>query len=169
MAFTVSLLLTLNKVESKVFCLTDSPPLTDCLQPLTLRCNVATLAICYRYFHANCSSELANYMPRFSTHSHTHSYTRVNQYLHSFFLSTGKLWNSTESVFSSSYDFKTPAILIQPPLSYYSFFYREPAIASGLIFITLFIALGQLFNSIKKSLGTTGISTRTIVIHNLYK
>ena len=69
----------LNKVESKAFHLIDSPPLTDCLQPLTLRRNVASLAIFYRYFHANCSFELVNCMPpplprprrtRFSTYLH---------------------------------------------------------------------------------------------------
>ena len=46
----------LNKVESKAIRLIDSPL-------LTLRCNVASLFICYRYFHVNCSSELANCMP----------------------------------------------------------------------------------------------------------
>ena len=51
---------TLNKVESKAFRLIDSPLLTDCLQPPTLHRNVASLAIFYRYFHANCSSELVS-------------------------------------------------------------------------------------------------------------
>ena len=100
----------LNKIESKAFCLTDSLPLTDCFQTLTLCHNVASLTIFYRYFHANCSFELANCMlpslpqPRrtwFSTHSHPYSvhlpYARVNQYLHSFFPSTDKLWNSLSS------------------------------------------------------------------------
>ena len=39
------------------------PSLTDCLQPHTLRHNVASLAIFYCYFHANRSSELASCMP----------------------------------------------------------------------------------------------------------
>ena len=42
----------LSKVESKAFHLVDSPPLTDSLQLLTLRRNVASLVIFYRYFHA---------------------------------------------------------------------------------------------------------------------
>ena len=95
---------TLNKVESKAIRLTDFPPLIDCLQSHTLRHNVASLAIFYRYFHANCSSELANYMPsplpwprltRFFTRSHPYfvhlPYATVNYYLHSCFPSTGKL------------------------------------------------------------------------------
>ena len=108
----------LNKVESKVFRLIDSPPLTDCLQPLTHCCNVVSLAIFYYYFHVNCSFELANCMPhplpsphctQLSTYSHTYSvhllYARVNQYLHSSFPSTGKLWISIpEPVFPPSYD-----------------------------------------------------------------
>ena len=108
----------LNKIESKTFRLIDSPLLTECLQRLTLGRNVAYLAIFYRSFHVNCSSELANCMPplfprshstRFSVRSHLYSvhppYARVNQYLHSFFPSTGKLWNSLpESVFPPSYE-----------------------------------------------------------------
>ncbi len=65
------------------------------------------LSIFYRYFHANCSSELANCMPlllprprrtRLSSQAHFYTvqtpYARVNQYLHSFFRFTGRLWNS---------------------------------------------------------------------------
>ena len=53
----------LNRVESKAFHLINSPPLTDCLDYLRHRHNVASLSIFYRYFHADCSSELANCMP----------------------------------------------------------------------------------------------------------
>ena len=52
----------LNRVESKAFRLTNSP-LTDCLQPLSHRRNVASLAFFYRYYHANCSSDLVNCVP----------------------------------------------------------------------------------------------------------
>ena len=52
----------LNRVESKAFCLINSPPLTDCLDSLSHRHNVASLSIFYHYFHAECSSELGNYM-----------------------------------------------------------------------------------------------------------
>merc|ERR1711980_11675 len=108
----------LDRVESKALRLINSPPLTSCVLPLKLRRNVASLSISYRYFHANCSSELANCMPpplprprctRLSTLSHSYAVqtpnARVNQYLHSFIPSTGKLWNSLPwSVFPPSYD-----------------------------------------------------------------
>merc|ERR1711980_84880 len=53
----------LDRVESKAFRLINSPPLTNCVLPLKLRRNVASLSVLYRYSHANCSSELANCMP----------------------------------------------------------------------------------------------------------
>ena len=49
----------LNRMESKAFRLISSPPLTDCLDCLSHRRNVASLSIFYRYFHADCSSEFA--------------------------------------------------------------------------------------------------------------
>ena len=83
----------LNRVESKVFCLINSSPLTDCLQPLSHCRNIASLALFYRYFHANCSSDLANCVPpllprprctRLASSSHPYSVhlsnARVNQY-----------------------------------------------------------------------------------------
>ncbi len=53
----------LNRVESKAFRLINSPPLTDCILPLNIRREFASLSIFYRYFQGNCSSELANCMP----------------------------------------------------------------------------------------------------------
>ncbi len=108
----------LNSVESKAFRLIRSPALTSSLLPLKSRREVASLSIFYRYFHANCSSELANCMPPLllcSRHTHlstqAHSYTlqipfaRVNQYCDSFFLSTVKVWNCLPaSVFPPVYD-----------------------------------------------------------------
>ena len=93
-------------------------PLTDCLDSLNHRRNVAFLSIFYCYFYVDCSSELANCMPtslprpcctRLSTSFHPYSVhlpnERVNQYLHSFIPHTGKLWNSLPlSVFPSVYD-----------------------------------------------------------------
>ena len=74
--------------------------------------SVASLSIFYLYFHADCSSELAKCMPRFtrlSTSSHPYSVhlpnARVYQYLHSFILYIGKLWNSLAlSIFPPAYD-----------------------------------------------------------------
>ncbi len=94
----------LDRVESKAFRLISFPPLTSCLLPLKSRCSDASLSIFYRYFHANCSSVLANCMPplfprpcctRLSSQAHPYTvqtpFAKVNQYLHSFFLVTGKL------------------------------------------------------------------------------
>ena len=111
----------LDKVEKKAFRLISSPPLTDCLHSLLHRRGVASLSIFYRYFHANCSSELANCMPpplrrprptRLSTSAHPYSvqipHARVNQYRDSFFPSTGELWNSLPaSVFPPAYNLNT--------------------------------------------------------------
>ena len=41
----------LNRMESKAFRLLNSLPLTDCLDYLSHRCNVASLSLFYSYFH----------------------------------------------------------------------------------------------------------------------
>ena len=111
----------LNRMEPKAFRQINSPPLTDCLDTLSHCFNVASLSIFYRYFHADCSSELANCMPyplprphctRLSTSFHPYSVhlpnARVNQYLHSFIPYTGKLCNSFPlSVFPPAHDFNS--------------------------------------------------------------
>ncbi len=108
----------LSRLESNAFRLMNSPPLTDCILPLILRRNVVSLSIFYRYFHANCSFELANCMPaplprprctKLSSQAHPFTiqipYTRVNQHLQSFIPVTCKLWKSLPfSVFPPSYD-----------------------------------------------------------------
>ena len=107
----------INRVESKAFCLINSPPLTDCLNPFNHHHHVASLSLFCCYFHADCSSELANCMPpslpwpHCTSRSTSHPYSvhlynaRVNQYLHSFVPYTGKLWDSiTLCVFPSAYD-----------------------------------------------------------------
>ena len=53
-----------KQVESKAFRLINCP-LTDCLDFLSHRRNAVCLSIFYRFFHADCSSELANCMPPF--------------------------------------------------------------------------------------------------------
>ena len=111
----------LRRVESKVFRLINSPPLTDSLDSLSHRRIVASLSIFYRYFLADCSSELANCIPpllprprytRLSTSSYPYSVhlpnARVNQYLHSLLPYTGKICNSlTLSVFPPAYDLRS--------------------------------------------------------------
>ena len=107
----------LNWVESKAFHLINSPPLTDCLDSLSHLCNVASLSLFYCYFHADCSSKLANCMPlsllrpHYTRLSNSHPYSvhlsnaRVNQYLPFFIPYTGNLWNSLPlSIFLLAYD-----------------------------------------------------------------
>ncbi len=76
----------LNRVESKAFLLINSPPLTDCILPLNLRHNVASLSIFCRYFQANCSSELANWQQ-------LHASTSPAASLHKTFLSSSSLYS----------------------------------------------------------------------------
>ena len=49
----------LHRMESKAFRIIKTSPPTDCFQPLSHHRNVASLAIFYRYFHADCSIDLA--------------------------------------------------------------------------------------------------------------
>ena len=107
----------LNRMESKALRLIKSPSLTDCLDSLSRRRNVASLFLFYLYVHADCSSELANCMPpplprprcpRLSISFHPYSVhlpnARVNQYLFSFILYTDKLWNTFPlSIFPLAY------------------------------------------------------------------
>ena len=94
----------LNRVELKAFRLINSSPLTDCLQPSNHRSKVASLALFYRYFQANCSSDLVNCMPpllpqlrytKLASSSHPYSdhlsNARINQYSQSFIPFSGKL------------------------------------------------------------------------------
>ena len=87
----------LNRVESKACRLINSSPLTDCLQPLSHCRNIASLALFYRDFNANCSADLANCIPsllqrprctRLASSSHPYSVhlcnARVNQNPQSF-------------------------------------------------------------------------------------
>ena len=111
----------LNRVESKAIRLINSPPLTDSLQPLSLRRNVASLSLFYRYFNGHCSSELSACIPpplrrarstRLATHSHPYavqlSNARVGRYSQSFMYATGQLWNCLPlSVFPSTYDLQS--------------------------------------------------------------
>lgn len=50
-----------QRMESKAICFINLPSLIECFQFLTLRRNIAPLAVFYRYFHEYCS-ELVNRM-----------------------------------------------------------------------------------------------------------
>ena len=111
----------LNRVESKAFRLINSRPLTDSLQPLSLRRNVASLSLFYRYYHGHCSSELSESIPpplrrvrntRLAANSHPFSVqlsnARVNRYSQSFMHATGQLWNCLPlSVFPPAFDLQS--------------------------------------------------------------
>ena len=53
----------LNRVESKSCRPINSSPLNDWFQPLSLRQNVASLSVFYRFFNAYCTIDVANCMP----------------------------------------------------------------------------------------------------------
>ena len=108
----------LDRVESKAFRLINNPNLTSSLDPLSLRRNVSSLSLFYRYFFGRCSVELAGCVPpplarprntRQASSSHNYCVevvnARVNRYNDCFFPSTSKLWNSLPaSVFPNSYN-----------------------------------------------------------------
>ena len=68
----------LHRVELKAFCLVNSSPLADWLQLLSHHRNVASVAKFYRYFHANCSSDVANCMPPLLLGSFTVAFRYIN-------------------------------------------------------------------------------------------
>ena len=92
--------------------------LTSTLDPLSLRCKVASLSLFYRYYFGHCSDELAACIPppmarsrstRQATFAHNYcvelSNTRINQFGDGFFPSTFHLWNSLpSSVFPASFN-----------------------------------------------------------------
>jgi len=108
----------LDRVESKAFRLIDDPTLTSSLDSLSLRRNVASLSLFYRYFHGHCSEELASCVPpplrrprstRQATTSHRFSVdianSRINRFSDCFFPTVSRLWNSLpSSVFPNSYN-----------------------------------------------------------------
>ena len=87
----------LNRLESKAFRLINSTPLTDCLDSLSHRRNVAYLSILYCYFYADCSSELANCMPPPS-----HSFAAQDFLLFFIFILSIYLMQELTSIFTLS-------------------------------------------------------------------
>ena len=94
------------------------PELACKLQPLSIRRDVASLSLLYRYFHGHCSSELSSLVPpvrtfnrrtRLSTNSHPLTLSvptsEKSFYARSFFPRTSTLWNSlSPSCFPSEYN-----------------------------------------------------------------
>lgn len=60
--------------QSKTPRFISPPPLTDSHLPLRFRRHVVSISILYRYFHAGCSSNLANCMPQPSCCLATHAF-----------------------------------------------------------------------------------------------
>ena len=108
----------LDRVESKAIRLISDPSLTSTLDPLSLRCKVASLSLFYRYYFGHCSDELAACIPppmarprstRQATFAHNYcvelSNARINRFSDGFFPSTSHLWNSLPSaVFPASFN-----------------------------------------------------------------
>ena len=97
----------LDRVESKAVRLISSPRLTSNLEPLSLRRQVASLSLFYRYYFGHCSRELIGCVPpplprprntRQAVSCHQHCVkidnSRIARYDVCFFPSTSKLWNS---------------------------------------------------------------------------
>ena len=108
----------LDRVESKAIRLIGNPSLTLTLDPLALRCKVASLSLFYRYYFGHCSDEMATCIPPPMTRprstwqaSFAHNYcvelsnARINRFSDGFFPSTSRLWNSLpSSVFPASFN-----------------------------------------------------------------
>ena len=95
----------LDRVESKAIRLISSPRLTSNLEPLSLRRQVASLSLFYRYYFGQCSHELIGCVPpppprntRQAVSCHQHCVkidnSRIARYDVCFFPSTSRLWNS---------------------------------------------------------------------------
>ena len=108
----------LDRAESNVIHLIGNPSLTSTLDPLSLRCKVASLPLFYRYYFGHCSDELAACIPpsmaqprstRQASFAHNYcvelSNARINWFSDGFFPSTCHLWNSLpSSVFLASFN-----------------------------------------------------------------
>merc|ERR1712030_25780 len=108
----------LDRVESKAYRLINSPTVTANIPSLSLRRNVVSLSLFYRYYFVRCSVELASRVPptklwhrgtRQASLSHAFcvdvGHRRIGRYDVSFFPSTSRLWNNLPpSVFPPSYN-----------------------------------------------------------------
>ena len=108
----------LDRVESKAICWIGDPSLTSTLDPLSLRCKVASLSLFYRYYFSHCSDELAACIPppmarpcstRQASFAHNYcvefSNARINEFSDGFCPSPSCPWNSLpSSVFLASFN-----------------------------------------------------------------
>ena len=97
----------LDRVEAKAVRLINSPHLTSKLEPLSVRRQVASLSLFYKYYFGHCSRELIGCIPpplprprntRQAVSCHQYCVkvdnSRIARYDVCFFPSTSKLWNS---------------------------------------------------------------------------
>ena len=108
----------MDKVQYKAFRLISSSTLTDCLPFLSLRRDVASLSLYYRYYFGRCSVELQSCIPlplnkpratrqAFQAHQYAVaiSQSRIECFSRSFIPSTSVLWNDLPSeVFADVYN-----------------------------------------------------------------
>jgi hypothetical protein len=111
----------LDSVQRRAIRLINKPALTNNLVPLDHRRKVGDLSLFYRYFHADCSAEIASIMPppasfvrstRMSQQSHpltvkeiTH---RTSHFKSSFIPRTSRLWNALpKAVFPDTYNLQS--------------------------------------------------------------
>ena len=113
-----SYLCLLDRIQRKAIRLIDDPTLTADLQPLSHRRAVSALSLFYRYYHGQCSKELAACVPipvtfsrstRLCSASHPYQVViprcRTETFAATFFPRTAKLWNSLPlSVFPLTYN-----------------------------------------------------------------
>ena len=116
----------LDRVESKAIRLIGDPSLTSILDPLSLRCRVASLSLFYRYYFGHCSEELAACIPppmaqpcstRQASFAHSCcvelSNARINWFNDDFFHSASCLWNSLpSSVLPASFNLSSKGMSI---------------------------------------------------------
>ena len=113
----------LDRIQNRVVNMIG-PRLAQTLQPLSHRRDVASLCLFYKYFHGNCSDELASLVPpvkvygrqtRLAVRAHEFTvqepFSSKGFYLSSFFPRTSRLWNKlSRECFPLDYDlqrFKT--------------------------------------------------------------
>ena len=108
----------LDKIQNKAIRLINNPTITNEFPPLSIRRDVASLALFYRYFHGKCSEGLASIVPlphiyprntRAAGNAHEFTLTppkcRTSAYKNSFVPRTTTLWNSLPgSCFPTNYD-----------------------------------------------------------------
>ena len=107
----------LDRIQKRVVNIVG-PTLAASLQPLSIRRDVASLSLFYKFYHGRCSSELLSLVPppkvsqrvtRLSSQSHPFTVVvpscRKSFYSRSFFPRTSSMWNSLPlSCFPADYD-----------------------------------------------------------------